>query len=153
MGFRSRRRVPLYAMRRSGVSRRITIDLYLLLRPVHPVGLAERGAGNRGRWVGHLETTEGMISVARIVVRPSVLNKTRKWQNCGPTGQVMGILLKNSCGFNELAFMDWPFSKPHHGYVIVLAAAKKQWVTLWHRGPLVTETHYKFLQNSVVVGA
>jgi hypothetical protein len=86
-----------------------------------------------------------MISVARIVVRPSVLNKTRKWQNCGPARRTAWIRGKSLYDFKELALITWSFSKRHHGYVMVMGTGEEKRVGWWHRGAACDHSSQLFL--------
>lgn len=97
-----------------------------------------------------------MISVARIVVRRSVFNKTRKWQNCDPARAAASTGWKSRKDFKMLGPTWNSPSKLAHAYVIV---ARFVWRRTkgqrgyGQRGLLVTLAHNKFLQNSVVVTA
>jgi hypothetical protein len=92
-----------------------------------------------------------MISVADNLACPNGLNKTRRWQNCGPSPARRGNLLKNMIGINALRDLLSRTSKPPHAYVILPSADEIQRPE--QRGLLVICTHNKFLQNSVVVTA
>lgn len=93
---------PVFAMHHSGVSRCTAFDLYLSFARYNQLGWLNEELAI-GRWVGHLETTEGMISVVCILMRRSVLNETRKWQNCGSSSFPAAGSSKTSRIFKGLA--------------------------------------------------
>jgi hypothetical protein len=68
-----------------------------------------------------------MISVARIVVRRSVLNKTRKWQNCDPRLGAASVGREINNYFKKLGSHSTSMSKPPHAYVIFCGDSSGDW--------------------------